>query len=41
MAVGACEDRVVGGIGVASCADSVRPAVRHVEPSVIESGARP
>jgi len=41
VATRALEDRVVVSIRVASRADSIRVAVIHVEPGVIECGSRP
>ena len=41
MAVGAGEDRIIGGVGVARRAHAIGPAVVRVEPRVIERRARP
>lgn len=41
MAVGALEYGVVRGIRVARCTDTVRVAMVHREPCVIEGGAQP
>src|SRR5208337_1696862 len=41
VAIGACEDRVVIRIGVAGGTDSIRSAMGHREPGMVESGAGP